>query len=547
MAKVIEPRGARTWGATAPARSTHADSNGHAGGNGNGHAAPDDQKARHGVAAQAEPAAIPLVARLCEELRREGVGYCQFKSNWQLARWLAGEGDLDLLVARADAAPFACALARLGFKQARPTGDRVLPGVVDYYGFDAAASRFVHLHVHYQLVLGHDLTKNFRLPLEGAYLESASHSGVIPVPAAEFELILFVLRMTLKYGAAESALRRLAGGRSAASDAVRGELEFLEARSDAGRVRAILRKHLPFVGVEFFDELASALRGTRPAWRRVALRLRLERRLRAHARRGLAADACVKASRRVRRFVFERAARRPARKRLASGGALVALVGGDGAGKTTAVKGLHGWLSKKFVVRRFHLGKPPRSPLTLAVIVLLHLRARLPGAAPVVRPAARGAGGGAGARGFPGYLRLLRWVLAARDRRRLYTRARRFATNGGIALCDRFPVRRLRMMDGPNIARTVEPARMNRAVRALLRAEERNYQRIMEPDLLVVLRVDPEVAVRRKTTESEEHVRARSRELWEQDWSGTRAHVVDAGRPAAEVAAELRSIVWRNV
>src|SRR3712207_6713362 len=130
---------------------------------------------------------------------------------------------------------------------------------------------------------------------------------------------------------------------------------------------------------------------------------------------------------------------------------------------------------------------------------------------------------------YPGRLRLLRWVLASRDRRRLYERARRFATNGGIALCDRFPVERLRLMDGPNIARSVGPAHARPLVRLMLEAEERNYRQIMEPDVLFVLRVDPETAVRRKTIESEEHVRSRSRELWEQDWTGTRAQVVDAG------------------
>ncbi|MDQ3805905.1 MAG: hypothetical protein M3416_19000, partial [Acidobacteriota bacterium] len=209
-------------------------------------------------------------------------------------------------------------------------------------------------------------------------------------------------------------------------------------------------------------------------------------------------------------------------------------VGGDGAGKTTAVEGLGRWLSKKFDVRRFHMGKPPRSLLTLAVIVALRVSGMI-----------RGGKSDEGA--FPGYLRLLRWVLAPRDRRRLYERARRFATNGGIALCDRFPVERLRLMDGPNIARTVAPARRNRLVRWLLEVEERNYRQIMEPDLLFVLRVEPEVAVGRKTKESEHHVRARSRELWEQDWAGTRARVVDAGRPPAEVLAELQSAVWENL
>ncbi len=53
--------------------------------------------------------------------------------------------------------------------------------------------------------------------------------------------------------------------------------------------------------------------------------------------------------------------------------------------------------------------------------------------------------------------------------------------------------------------------------------------------------------MRRKTIESEEHVRTRSRELWEQDWAGTRAHVIDAGRPAPEVLAHLQSALWQNL
>ncbi|HYE16010.1 MAG TPA: hypothetical protein VD968_16330, partial [Pyrinomonadaceae bacterium] len=468
------------------------------------------------VAAAQGRAAAPLVVRLCEGLRLAGIAYCQFKSNWRLERWLSGEGDLDLLVEREGAARFAGVVEGLGFKPARPTRDREVPGVCDYYGFDKETGRLVHLHVHHQLALGHDLTKNFRLPIERAYIESASLDDLIPVPAAEFELVLFVLRMVLKHGPAEAAFGLLHGSRRPPDKAIREEMAFLEARSRRDAVEAVLREHLPFVGARFFDECAATLRGECPAWRRWALRRELERRLAAHARRGRAADAALKVGRRVKRFVTERAAGRPARKRLARGGALVALVGGDGAGKTTAVEGLHGWLSKKFVARKFHMGKPPRSPLTLAVIVALRVRDGLPGMKPREGD-------------FPGYLRLLRWVLAARDRRRLYMRARRFATNGGIALCDRFPVERLRLMDGPNIARTVAASRAGRFVRLLLEAEERNYRQIMEPDLLFVLRVEPETAVQRKTVESEEHVRTRSRELWEQDWSGTRAHVVDAG------------------
>jgi predicted GTPase len=51
----------------------------------------------------------------------------------------------------------------------------------------------------------------------------------------------------------------------------------------------------------------------------------------------------------------------PRRKQLATGGAVIALVGADGAGKSTAVAALYKWLSKSFAVHQVHLGKPPQS------------------------------------------------------------------------------------------------------------------------------------------------------------------------------------------
>jgi thymidylate kinase len=88
---------------------------------------------------------------------------------------------------------------------------------------------------------------------------------------------------------------------------------------------------------------------------------------------------------------------------------------------------------------------------------------------------------------------------------------------------------------------------MNRLVRFLLKAETNYYNQIMPPDVLIVLRLDPEEAVRRKRDESEAHVRTRSTELWETDWRGTRAQVVDAGQSREDVRARLQSIVWKNL
>ena len=59
--------------------------------------------------------------------------------------------------------------------------------------------------------------------------------------------------------------------------------------------------------------------------------------------------------------------------------------------------------------------------------------------------------------------------------------------------------------------------------------------------------VEPELAVQRKTDEPADYVRARSRIIWETDWSGTGAHLVDAGRPLPAVLADLNALIWAEV
>ena len=129
---------------------------------------------------------LELVEILCNELRTNGIIYCHWKSNASLDRSANGENDLDLLVGRSSMQQFAEILMRLGFKQAFDKADRQLPGVLDYYGYDRTSGKFVHVHAHYQLVIGHDATKNYHLPIEVQYLESALQGDLFMVPAPEF-------------------------------------------------------------------------------------------------------------------------------------------------------------------------------------------------------------------------------------------------------------------------------------------------------------------------------------------------------------------------
>ena len=69
----------------------------------------------------------------------------------------------------------------------------------------------------------------------------------------------------------------------------------------------------------------------------------------------------------ARLVLRSRVLRLATRKRLGAGGAIIALVGGDGAGKSTAVGAAHAWLAKYFETRTIHLGKPPQSWATRSI------------------------------------------------------------------------------------------------------------------------------------------------------------------------------------
>lgn len=489
--------------------------------------------------------ALALIRELCLALDAEGVAYSHWKSNWRLHRWAKGEGDLDLLVARNDAQRFASVLCRLGFKEAFPPRDHELPGITNYYGFDTEANRFVHIHTHFKLVLGHDLTKNYHLPIEEPFLESTVQRGLFPVPAPEFELIVFVLRMVLKYSVLDGVLRKVLCKPDASANAVHEELECLEAQADAVTMYATLEQHLPFIDAAFFDTCVRSLRKNCSGWKRLAARQQLHRRLKPHARNPQVIDSLLKLERRVMREIQGHILRRSSRKRLANRGTLIALVGGDGAGKSTSVDDLYDWLSKRFDTRRVHLGKPPKSPMRFAVAITRRAHLTLKklssqyhnGHSPVASDSS----------GFPGYLELLRAVCIAHDRYRLYIKARRFASNGGLMICDRYPIPEIKLMDGGKGIQSLDTTSLNRLRRFLLEVEASYYRQIMPPDLLIVLRVDPEIAVQRKTDEDSAYVRARSRVVWEQDWTRTRARVIDAGRPKGDMLKELRSLIWAEL
>lgn len=480
----------------------------------------------------------PFIIDFFDCLDAKKVLYCHFKSNNNLESALAGVDDLDLLLSTEHTNTFLSVATEYGFRLALDSEARPTPFIYHFFGCDPNTGLLIHLHVYFKLVTGGSILKNHHIPLERLFLdnlhtESPAH---IPIPVPEADLILFVIR---KYIEQPSLIENYLFHKDYVG--ISSELEWLLSQVSDHKLRQLLATYVPEVSPLLFHRCIHYLRSRRRLFKRVFLGILIRNRF-----KQTCMSACRASLSRVTSFMYAFISNKLGLSRSGRykfpGGAIYSFVGPEASGKSTISAETYKWLAERFNVYFFHLGKPPKSLLTLPlwclVTIYTHCKKYLSflsvcSATPEVKK-------------LPNEDNLphpLICILDSIDRRAVLKKVSRLRLQGAIVITDRYPCSH----NGLDAARI--PAN-GLFTKLLSRLEMRNYQGVPLPDIIFKLSVPLEVTLARNASrispEPEQFVRSRYFMAMDTFYPNVRVVTLDTTVDVASTARVVRNHIWKS-
>ena len=239
-------------------------------------------------------------------------------------------------------------------------------------------------------------------------------------------------------------------------------------------------------------------------------------------------------------------------------GSIIALIGADGAGKSTVLNAIGSWLGGHVAVESIYFGSgdgPVSLPRRLVRFVsgfggqLAVLRKRCIRVLCRNKDSAKPTVANESHTWFVKTIRLLTILCLARERRRNLKRAIAAKRRGTTVICDRYPqTQMLDMMDSPSLSRWLDHRFL--VLRRLADWEFSAYQaaEVSPPDAVIKLYVSPETAIGRKPDGMIARVRRKTEIVHGLEFpKQTRVLEIDAEQGLPEVLARVKAAVWSRI
>jgi len=467
---------------------------------------------------------------LLSRWEKNNVIYCHWKSINHLKEALSGETDLDIIVSTENAVKAEIVALSSGFVKMETEYLRKYPGVHDYVAYDSNRNLFIHLHLHYQFVLGDRWVKAFRLPLESQVLKRRVFSDEFStwVVSPGDELLLFCTRMSIKYK------------NSFTKKNIIREAKYLVQRCDDEKSISDLKSDYPaavsVLALELLNKncakisrsFVKKVRKSMAIYRRMSLvKFRMLSNIRFFYR------LIIEFNRRKRNiFSF-------GRRTLPFGGLVVAFVGMDGSGKTSAIARNTQFFAKQMDVSSVFIGSGRSGApwYRCLIFYIMGSKAKLKSHKQVGTE-----------KKYPPYYLL--WVaLFLSDRIKRIRELFKMKSSGQLVFVDRWPQDKISgSLDGPRLQRLNQKSILFNRIKKM-EMESIKLSKMFYPDLVLRFIISPENSIMRKPGElTLEQANQAFKDLIEIKWPAESMVLdIDADRPIEEVDIQVRKAIWSKI
>jgi len=505
---------------------------------------------------------LEISKKLFDLFNTQNISYCHFKSNEHLNAGLSGETDLDILIAAKCKQKSDAILTELNFKRFEPVNIGGYPGVVNWYGFDNKTGRFIHLHIHYQLVTGKALVKEYSIPWAGLILETAikdDKTGVM-ISNPNIEYILLCTRLVLKRKFKEN-LKPLSQN-VYISDDIKRELDYLKKYINENDIRNYLDTIFTAKNKQEICKLIFLIDSlTNREFRKFSRIIRSE----LHSSRRMIGGIAS-----LRSFTYrliKNLCRRinkcfnamlPIKKRSVTRGVSMAFVGVDGSGKSTVSSYILEWLNEEFDTVRFYAGAGEGKKNFISTVLLN-------GYATAREKHIYFSNIKATSKEFP-YEGIKKTSLAVRIKNlfgaiayykilkgniKNIISANIYCSKGCFCIMDRYPQSQLENdHDGPKVSKYLKCKNFKIVdwlagrEKALLNSLDHGIPKF---DLIFRMNVSPEVAIKRKPDHDYESMKTRADSLKTVSFSAKRVVDVNADDSLENILLQVKEIIWDTI